>query len=263
MFIYKCSDTRDLIEQYERLRRMSVSMPLESSDFSSGDWYFRGQPDPPAGQAWPLLPSLFRSPGPSRKVAEQFENELIIYLSRMMLERSELPARLVENHDFLLAFAQHYGVRTRMLDWTVDPDVALYHAASEALKCKDVVGCSVFAMTEQYLLGHGRGSHVVRIPHAANPNLAAQRGVLLKCGWEIQDLWNGQQASATTDPHCDVRGNGAIRLVRFDLAAEHVAGAVLSLRARGVDGSTVFPGPHGIARFAGEMAWMHSAGMNP
>lgn len=104
-------------------------------------WVYRGQ----SNISWPLLPKAGRS-------------EYFLEATDYWVERGEHSSDLgrfdnwrnnaiaycehLPGNDFeCLAFAQHYGLATRLLDWTENPLVALYFAVEEHNDTDGVVFC--------------------------------------------------------------------------------------------------------------------------
>jgi hypothetical protein len=116
---------------------------LVSTRFFDKQWVFRGQ-----SQCWRLETSLERAvlryrkgePAGSYPVSHpnKFEPQLLQdfqrranhYISRVPADGERLE---------WLALMQHYGVSTRLLDWTISPYVALYFALEKSVFNSDWV----------------------------------------------------------------------------------------------------------------------------
>ncbi len=83
------------------------------------DYFYRGLAD----ASWNLESSLMRLGGDYHKV----EGALL----RNFVKYAELGALPSDNFWVQLAIAQHHGLPTRLIDWTVSPQVALHFATAE------------------------------------------------------------------------------------------------------------------------------------
>ncbi len=90
--------------------------------YPSGVWIFRGQAD----ESWPLQPRASRaeffcdawsSPPLDLLMFDEWREHAVVFSPSVPMDDFEC-----------LAYAQHYGLATRLLDWTSNPMVALYFA---------------------------------------------------------------------------------------------------------------------------------------
>lgn len=93
-------------------------------------WLFRGQPD----ANWNLLPSVHRGYSPQQE--RYLTNEFRV---RARSRYADCPAN--DDYPGWLALMQHYGLPTRLLDWTYSPLVAAFFAvhpdyAPAGVRCK-------------------------------------------------------------------------------------------------------------------------------
>lgn len=113
---------------------------------------------------------------------------------------------IAEDFNNLICLAQHYGIQTRLLDWTKDLDVALYFACSSVLKDEEWIPeqrYTIWALDQTAIsLNNYMTRMENRLPfdsypiekwpiqfffpmYYENPNIQAQQGILLS--WEIGD----------------------------------------------------------------------------
>ncbi len=242
MRVLQCSSHKDVI-------RWGTQVSLSSH---SGKWTFRGQGD----LSWTLLPSLLRREG-RISVAQAFEKSMLEYARRTLRERTTLPARMFDNEANLMALLQHYGVPTRLLDWSKSLDVALYFAASSSLRMG--TNFAVFALADLYAhVSHdAEGVMIPTTSPAGNQNMSAQRGTFTLHDWANADLWDNTKAKLARSideltSSAEVRN----RLIKFEIESSEAGNSLNYLYDRGIDASTIFPGQHGICRLAEDLAYL-------
>lgn len=182
-------------------------------------WLFRGQ-----GVDKPLIPSLFRK---NSKLSSLLKREVNNYSDLRLAERDiliqffqiadkrglilpddsqELRSffELLKSNDrmvgdgfdgwsietkglSIMALAQHYGVPTRMLDWSRQAYIAAFFAGEDVYRHKDELGANgklvvwsfYFPVFDKQTI-YSNGSYLLRgvtAPSATNANLKAQQGV--------------------------------------------------------------------------------------
>jgi len=154
-------------------------------------------------KSWKLVPSVLRENNLKSTLSEQlnYESYLLsdfyhicqIYGLPVAEDSQELKRHFGFNKKWwppcklysLCAHAQHYGVPTRLLDWSWDPLIAMYFAAKSAIEKKkqdyNHDRIAIWALDTSLLAKdknlQERPIEIVTAPAAQIPNLAAQKGI--------------------------------------------------------------------------------------
>jgi len=199
-----------LLETYEEfieLIRPDKQKIQEYLDCPNYELIFRGQGD----SEWLLNPSLFRSKPISPALSNSYSG--ICFMNWVQLKafikgcdlnaaivpfdsyqfRAELMREFNDKVVFdskswpdsrlfeLIAYAQHYGVPTELLDWSRNSLVASYFAASKVVEIGDIKGNMaiwVFDTEKRNLLNsHNQVDfEIIDVPNGFNQNISSQQG---------------------------------------------------------------------------------------
>lgn len=190
------------------------------------------------------------------------ENGLPLPESMDILERTFQTGVYTENPPkdktkFVAALAQHYGIPTRFLDWTKSIDVAIYFASIGVIKAlhSDMASPLSKSMTIWILrIDHNSSEEIeVVVPiYATNPNLKAQKGVLVSWDYIHFDSLNIDRPKLITlDTHITaIHGKRTYEpyLYKIQIPTSEALQAYLYLKTRGSIASKLFPGYDGVKR---------------
>lgn len=173
-------------------------------------------------------------------------------LQRVYITPSTWP---FDQHFPLLAFAQHHGIPTRLLDWSRNATVAAYFAAVDAINLKDGPGdLAVWALNLEFIHVYDRVK-VIPMPGANSERLAAQKGLFTLT---TTDARRSEPIDEASFMDALVSGNEDRAKPRpiwkLTLPRAEARRLLYLCHLNGIDAAAVYPGTEGAARAAIERA---------
>jgi hypothetical protein len=236
---------------------------------------YRGQ----ANAAWQLTPRLFRDPDVVRYSTLPFQliewmildtfrkycdsaglripNDSLEFRSQHFdLNRTGRPLDFEpewppEGLTEFMALAQHYGLPTRLLDWTQRGHVAAYFAASGALALAlDDPGNTPERFAVWSLnttpIGQFRQLKILRVPGSNNANLAAQAGLFTLLRQKNKGLSYPLEGPTVLDEY--VANDARPQLLKVTVSISEAPAVLEKCEKYFITGATLFPDYHGVVR---------------
>lgn len=250
------------IESVVQLIELVELRPEHKAHHSHKRLWFRGQ----VNAAWDLQPKVFRGDyKPNGGSAHEIERDRLVLEQHASQEFRALGAANLTGHESdveLYFLQQHHGMRTRLLDWTSNPLVALWFAVggSQYPPCKNEEKTdAAFYLMDAYVMKNLPEYFGIASPY--NSDLQKAIHTITKWG-KVEDLPRciiparpahniarvRQQSSfftfhaAADDGHTDLSQVDNSTLVKCIIPAENKSAIMETLRHLGIDAYSVYGG---------------------
>jgi hypothetical protein len=212
---------------------------FQGAQFQRGRYLFRGQRDP----HWPLTPTFDRMFANRTKSDRlRISAALLAHFRRSVEGLDEIPHSLPATEHNLLALGQHYGLPTRLLDWTDSPYVAAFFAYnSRALWGITDQKIAIWVLDTQNAIWSAQyGVEVIDVSAFGNKRLRNQTGKFTLSKTPFSSL----------EDYVEAHADQTDALFKCLLPAQDYARALADLDAMGIHHASVFPEIEGSAQMA-------------
>jgi hypothetical protein len=192
-------------------------------------WIFRGQAD----ISWPLIPKAGRP---------EFRNGNDLGRFHDWRNRAYAHGPLPGNDWECLAIAQHYGLATRLLDWSCNPLVATYFAVNEHSECDGAIYCFLPGLAidcKNFSIEAQLDQVAVYLPRALDQRVIRQSGVFTVHNDAISEI-------VVKELDHPLSGTN---LVRIEIPQQHKLSILEMLDDYGIHSHGIFPDLDGLSRY--------------
>lgn len=219
----KISSFQDFIDHIELIELLGYEINL-----------YRGQ-----SSNYPLLPSIAREfpcVDTTKKEVEMLED--LKRRSSMLINKS------FKNDWEWLVFAQHYGLKTRLLDWTSNPLNALWFACQSTDGMKEDSYLYVLSAERNMLVNLNKNDSPFKngATRILRPTLNNER-IVAQSGW-----FTAHKFSNSTNRFVPLESNSQIKnlITEIKIPAKIKEEIIKKLSVFGVNNSTIFPDVTGL-----------------
>jgi hypothetical protein len=227
--------TRLALQSWDELKRDLIPYLFDGGQFRSSVYLFRGCGD--AG--YELISSFdrrFRDLPSDRRVALW---ALLLRTFKEGCAEHGVAPEVVSSEKALIAFGQHYGLPTRLLDWSLSPYVAAFFAFRQALYQADAAGeVAIWVLdTRSSAWSSEMGVEVVAPLASGNYRLRNQSG----------RFTYARTPHLTLEEYVAYSGSDDKPLIQVTLPRTEAIRAIPDLDAMGANAVNLFPDWEGLA----------------
>lgn len=227
-----------VLPSWESFRGGFVRSLFKDGRFQRGRYLFRGHSDP----RWTLKSTFDRMfAGQPKALRLAIASDLLAGFKRA-LESFTIPPEARNDETSLLALGQHYGLPTRLLDWTESPYIAAFFAYNRT----SIWGAldqriAIWALDTQNPIWSAEfGVAVVDVPSFGNQRIRNQAGKFTLA----------RTPFATLEEYVGAHADAGAALTKFMLPASDAHKALADLDAMGIHHAVVYPEIEGSAQMA-------------
>ena len=214
---------------WDDFKREVVRELFGESPFSRGRFIFRGQ----RLADWKLESSFDRWVKDFRPKNRFRLAEMLVTHFKNECEGMEMPERLWREESMVLALGQHYGLPTRLLDWSESPYMAAFFAFSDALVGEPMRGdAAIWVLdTESPAWERPNSVDIIRVPSVGNMRLRNQSGLFTLLRSE----------SACLDEYVEAWEGDGTPLRKFHIPLSDAVRAMADLDVMGINPARAYP----------------------